>query len=205
MDLWTLAETYLNDDYEKYGVRLGKNWTVVDIGAAFGDFSIFAAQKSLKNKIYAIEPLPSSLNLFNQNIKNNHLKNIQIFPGAISSTKNKIFISEDNKNYGHSQTSTKSPLTTSAISLNNLFIKYQISHCDLIKCDCEGSEYDIFLHLSSSTYQKIDRLVMEYHLFTPDSFKQFKQLCFTLRKNKFYLKLSPNPVHSNIAFLYAFK
>jgi tRNA/tmRNA/rRNA uracil-C5-methylase (TrmA/RlmC/RlmD family) len=123
MDLWTLTETYLNADYEKNGTNLGKNWTIIDIGAAFGDFSVFAAQKSSKNKIYAVEPLPSSINLLKQNIKNNHLKNIQIFSGAISSTNNKIFISEDHKNYGHSQTSLKSVLTAPAISLNNLFLK----------------------------------------------------------------------------------
>lgn len=205
MDLWTLAETYLNSDYEKYGDKLGVNWTIVDIGAAFGDFSIFTAQKSPLNQVIAIEPLPSSQKLLCQNIKTNKLKNIKIFSGGISSTQSKINISENNKNYGHSQTSTQSDYSVPAISLDKLFNKYKISHCDLIKCDCEGSEYDIFLNLPSKTYQKIDRIIMEYHLFTSDSLHQFKQLSSLLKKNKFNLKLFPNPVHSNLGFLYAFK
>jgi len=205
MDLWMLTETYLNIDYEKYGVKIGFNWNIIDIGAAFGDFTILAAQKSLKNKIIAVEPLPSSLNLLKKNIKNNHLKNIKIFSGAISSSNKIIKISEDKKNYGHSQVSQKSSLEIPALSLDSLFKKFNISHCDLIKCDCEGSEYDIFLKLPNSIFQKIDRIIMEYHLFASDSPKNLKLLLSVFKKNNFQIKLSPNPVHSNIGFLFAYK
>lgn len=205
MDLWTLIETYVNNDYQKYGTNIGSSWIIIDIGAAFGDFTVLAAQKSPLNQIIAVEPLPSSLKLLRQNIKSNHLKNIKIFSGGISSVRNKINISEDNKNYGHSQTSKKSPLTASAISLNKLFSKYKILHCDLIKCDCEGAEYDIFLNLSPKTYQKIDRIVMEYHLFDSNSYRKFKLLKSIFKKNNYQLKVFPNPVHSNLGFLYAYK
>ena len=205
MDLWTLIETYVNNDYQKYGTNIGSSWIIIDIGAAFGDFTVLAAQKSPLNQIIAVEPLPSSLKLLRQNIKSNHLKNINIFSGGISSVRNKINISEDNKNYGHSQTSKKSPLTASAISLNKLFSKYKILHCDLIKCDCEGAEYDIFLNLSPKTYQKIDRIVMEYHLFDSNSYRKFKLLKSIFKKNNYQLKVFPNPVHSNLGFLYAYK
>jgi len=205
MDLWTLIETYINNDYQKYGTNIGSGWIIIDIGAAFGDFTVLAAQKSPLNQIIAVEPLPSSLKLLRQNIKSNHLKNINIFSGGISSVRNKINISEDNKNYGHSQTSKKSPLTASAISLNKLFSKYKILHCDLIKCDCEGAEYDIFLNLSPKTYQKFDRIVMEYHLFDSNSYRKFKLLKSIFKKNNYQLKVFPNPVHSNLGFLYAYK
>lgn len=205
MDLWMLTETYLNIDYEKYGVKIGSSWNIIDIGAAFGDFSILAAQMSKLNKIIAVEPLPSSVNLLIQNINNNHLKNIKIYSGAISSSNKIIKISEDKNNYGHSRISQNSSISVPSLSLDQLLKKYSISHCDLIKCDCEGGEYDIFTKLSSTTYQKIDRIVMEYHLFNFDSSKKFEKLCSVLIKNKYILKISPNPVHSNIAFLFASK
>jgi len=204
MDIWTLTETYLNRDYEKYGTKLGKNWTIVDIGAAFGDFSVFAAQKSPLNKIIAVEPLPSSQKLLQQNININKLKNIKIFSGGISSTKSKINISENNKNYGHSQTSLVSSLSAPSISLPKLFSKYNLKHCHLIKCDCEGAEYDIFSNIPSSIYAKIDRIIMEYHLFDFDSEQKFQRLKSILKKNNYRLKIFPNSVHSNLGFLYAF-
>ncbi|MDD3998485.1 MAG: FkbM family methyltransferase [Candidatus Shapirobacteria bacterium] len=205
MDLWTLTETYLNSDYEKHGDKLGVNWTIIDIGAAFGDFSVFAAQKSSLNQIIAIEPLPSSQRLFRQNIRMNKLKNIIIFSGGISSTQNKINIAENNKNYGHSQTSSTSSFCVDAISLPKLFSKYNLKHCHLIKCDCEGTEYDIFSNVPSSIYAKIDRIVMEYHLFDFDSQQKFQRLKSIFKKNNYRLKISPNPVHSNLGFLYAFR
>lgn len=205
MDLWTLTETYLNNDYQKYGTQLGSGWTIIDIGAAFGDFSVFAAQKSPLNQIIAIEPLPSSQKLLRQNIAYNHLKNIKIFSGGISSTRTKINILENEKNYGHSQTSSASSLSANAISLPKLFSKYKLKHCHLIKCDCEGSEYDIFLNLTSSTFQKIDRIIMEYHLFDSDSYRKFQLLKSIFKKNNYRLIISPNPVHSNLGFLYAEK
>lgn len=205
MDLWTFTETYLNNDYQKYGTQIGSGWTIVDVGAAFGDFSVFAAQKSSSNKIIAIEPLPSSQKLLRQNININKLKNIKIFSGGISSTKNKINISENNKNYGHSQTSPASSLSAPSISLPKLFSIYNLQHCHLIKCDCEGAEYDIFSNIPQSTYNKIDRIVMEYHLFDRDSHHQFQLLKLIFKKNHYRLKISPNPVHSNLGFLYAEK
>lgn len=203
MDLWTLAETYLNQDYEKNGIEIGHDWTIVDIGAAFGDFSIFAAQKSSHNKVLAIEPLPSSLNLLSQNIKNNHLQNIQVFSGAISSTKKKICISENKTNYGNSQTSSKSSIKVTSLSLGEIFKKYNLTHCNLIKCDCEGSEYDIFLSINPEFFKSIDNIVMEYHLFDFSSIDKFNQLKSFFIKNGFKLKITPNPVHSYIGFLSA--
>ena len=205
MDLWTLGETYLNRDYENHGARLGLRWTIIDIGAAFGDFSVFAAQQSPDNHVIAVEPLPSSLYLLKQNINNNHLKNISIFSGALSSTQTKIPILENKTNYGHSLISSAATKLVDSISLTELFTRYHISRCHLIKCDCEGSEYDIFSGLPAATFKKINRIVMEYHLFTDGSSQKFEKLQIVLKKNNFKLKLSPNPIHSNLGFLYAFK
>jgi len=147
--------------------------------------------------------LPSSVKLLRQNIANNHLNNIDIFSGGISSSHQKIYLSENTKNYGHSFTSTISSTMAKAISLPKLFTKYNLKHCHLIKCDCKGAEYDIFSNISPSTYNKIDQIVMEYHLFDQDSRRKFQRLKSIFKKNHYRLKISPNPVHSNLGFLYA--
>lgn len=38
-----------------------------------------------------------------------------------------------------------------------------IPRCDLLKIDCEGSEYEIFYLSSSETLNKIERIVGEFH------------------------------------------
>ena len=204
MDLWTLTETYLNRDYEKNGIKIGSDWTVVDIGAAFGDFSILAAKKSDNNKIIAVEPLPSSLDLLQKNLEINKIKNVKLYCGAISSQKKYLNIFEDSKNFGHSQISN-SGQKIKTISLPKLFSRYNVTHCNLIKCDCEGSEYDIFSKLGHNFYKKVDNIVMEYHLFDHKSKYKFKTLQKVFSDNGYYIKITPNPVHSNLGFLFAFK
>ena len=48
---------------------------------------------------------------------------------------------------------------------------------DLVKMDCEGSEYDIVASASGATMSRIDRLVLEYHPAPPE---QVAQLFATL-------------------------
>ncbi len=40
---------------------------------------------------------------------------------------------------------------------------YELDHIDLIKMDCEGSEYEIIRSLSEDTFNKIDGFILEYH------------------------------------------
>jgi FkbM family methyltransferase len=205
MDLWMIMETYVRSDYEVHGPRIGKDWTIIDIGAATGDFAILAAQRSLQNKVYAIEPYTESFNMLTNNIRLNKIENIVPVKIAISDKKEvSLKINErnlgNNGEYGQDKIHTiKSP----AMSLEQLFKQYQINHCHLVKCDCEGAEFEIFNNLNKGVYQKIDNIVMEYHLFDP-SFK-LQQLINNFEQHGFQIKISSNPVHKNIGFLWAKK
>ena len=46
MDVWTIKETNLDRDYEVFGAAIQDGWNIVDIGAAMGDFTIFAARQA---------------------------------------------------------------------------------------------------------------------------------------------------------------
>lgn len=205
MDLWVVTETYLSRDYEKHGTTIKDHWTIIDIGAAFGDFSILAAKRSPKNKVYAIEPLASSYALLQENIHLNRLKNVYSFPLALSSKYSQVSITENKNNYGHSHLSPKHSQTVTALSLDKFFSQHKITTCHFLKCDCEGSEYDIFLNLSPKTYKKIKNICMEYHLFSPTHSRLLKNMVSEFKKNSFTVTLTSNPVHSNIGFLFAHK
>lgn len=88
-------------------------------------------------------------------------------------------------------------------SLDELFQRTKISHCDFMKVDCEGAEYSIFSHASKKNLKKITHIAFEVHFFTEEMKQQYKKLCSTLSDNGFRLVEKSNPVHTEIGFLYA--
>ena len=206
MDLWVISETYIKKDYQQHGCPIADNWTVIDIGADLGDFSILAGQTSFQNIVYAIEPFISSYKLLLKNVRLNNLNNVKAFNIGLTSKNGYLSIDQNQKNLGNNisnfsqikiSSSVRSYTLSSFLKVNN------IKKVDLLKSDCEGAEFDIFLNLSPKTYKKIDRIVMEYHLF--DSQNQLGNLVKKLKRNNFQVKQAPNPVHQNIGFIYAHK
>ncbi|MBU4264713.1 FkbM family methyltransferase [Patescibacteria group bacterium] len=209
MDLWVLTETYLKKDYEVFGIKIKKNWIIIDIGAGVGDFSIFAAKKSKSNTIYAIEPFFESCKLLQKNITQNKIKNIFTNNLAIA-TNNNITLNINSSNFLNTRTIQEVGIErerererVKSMPLSKYFQVNKIKTCNLLKCDCEGAEFDIFLNLNKETYQKIENIIMEYHLFNPTN--KLKDLINTFSKNGFKIKTHPNPIHNNIGFLFATK
>jgi len=73
MDIWTLKETLIDKQYEKFN-KIEKDDLVIDIGAAIGDFSISASKRA--NKVIAYECDPERVMLMEKNIKLHQAKNI---------------------------------------------------------------------------------------------------------------------------------
>ena len=59
MDIWSIKETFIDRFYTKYGCELGKDWTIVDIGAAIGEFSLYAAVKTPARASLPMSPSPN--------------------------------------------------------------------------------------------------------------------------------------------------
>ncbi len=206
MDLWVIGETYIKKDYQQHGCAIADNWTVIDIGADLGDFSVLAGQTSSQNKVYAIEPFLSSYKLLKKNIKLNNLNNINAFNIGLASKNGYLSIDQNQTNLGNN-TSNFSQIKTSnsvrSYTLSSFLMATNMKKVDLLKSDCEGAEFDIFLNLPQKTYKKIDRIVMEYHLFNPQY--HLRDLIKKLNQNGFNIKKTPNPIHKDIGFLYAYK
>lgn len=133
LDILTLKEVIMDDEYQKKGVQIThEDRIIVDIGAGFGDFSIMIAKKFPKAKIYAFEPDPIYFKLLNVNISRNKIKNV--FP-------HKLRIN----------------------SLRQIFALLSSSKCDFMKMDCEGCEFSIINRKNKGDLQRVKKLVMEYH------------------------------------------
>lgn len=148
-----------------------KQATIIDIGGHFGYFSLFASnQAHLNSKIYTIEPSRSNYNQLNKNIQDTGKNNIESFRLAIGDENRncKLFLgTSENHSIFHdysllNQQSGKADHIEMQ-TLEQFILNNQIEKVDFLKLDCEGAEYKIIASTPKSIFQKIDRIVMEFH------------------------------------------
>ncbi len=216
MDIWCLKETHIDRFYEVYGAELQDGWTVVDIGAGLGDFSIRAAHQFPASQVFAYEPFAESYKLLERNLAANQVGNVQIFQQAVGQTgallldlsggeplqitSRQTELAGSTNGAAPGENGARTQQVTS-LALNEVFVQNGIQRCDLLKMDCEGAEYDILLNAKPEALERVQRLVMEYH----DGFTSFshKDLVALLTSHGFSVSLTPNPVHPNLGYLYA--
>lgn len=164
-------EMYLQNNYFKtYSPKDGD--VVVDIGAHIGIFSIMVAQSKQKLKILSYEPSPALYNFLRRNIRLNVLdKGIRAVPVGVGEKEGvvKFYASdlvsgttawEAAREVVHPQDYIMASVTT----LEKIFETNQILHCDFLKMDCEGAEFEALLATPSEVFRKISHMAIEYHL-----------------------------------------
>lgn len=206
MDVWILKETLLDRQYELASVHLQDGWTVFDIGAALGDYSVWAAQQNPHGRVIAVEPYPPSISLMRTNLEKNHVHNVEVFEGAISAANGTTTLKIEGKVVQNSTAADgkhTNMIEVKTISLEELFRQYAISKCDYLKMDCEGGEYDILFTASGETLERIDRICMEIH--DGMTVHHRGEMIQFLERHGYQIKLTPNPVHQELAYLYAEK
>ncbi len=207
MDVWIIKETCLDRDYERNSVPIKDGWVVIDIGAGLGDFAITVAREHPGSVVYAYEPFPESFTLLQENIELNRVSNVRAFPYAVGKRSETMCLETTTGiAVQHSTARTATSLNPGAVqvpglSLADIFLNERLSRCDFLKVDCEGAEYDIFLHTDEETLRKIRHVCLEYH----DGVTAFSHadLIQFFKENGFQVKIHPSPAHSDLGFLYA--
>ncbi|MEO7531783.1 MAG: FkbM family methyltransferase [Sediminibacterium sp.] len=147
---------------------------VVDIGGNVGYFSFLLSSKKPGAKIYAFEPMIENLRVFNDNIKLNTalVNNIFLFNQAVTGDNNghvDLFFDNitDNsviasvvKDFSAQNTQVKK---VDAISLERIFEENNLLRVDLLKVDCEGSEYPIFYDSLEHLFERVQTIAIESH------------------------------------------
>lgn len=167
-------EIFMEDFYEADKLAgLPENPLVIDIGANAGFFNVMMFSKIKTARVFAYEPLPSNIKLFKKTIEQNNLmKNIQLEQMAVTGTCKEcieLFTEDTDDNTvvssvfsGFNKLNQKSILVP-AQSLTSIIEQNNFQKIDLLKLDCEGSEYDIIYNTDASTLKKIDMIVIEVH------------------------------------------
>ena len=209
MDVWIIKETCLDRDYETHGTPLQNHWTIVDIGAGLGDFTIYAAHQHPNSRVLGLEPFPESFELLKGNLALNQIEHVTAVPIAIGKENGTTQLATTGAAVQHT-TSLEDVAPEDAhfipvktMTLATLFEEYAITQCDFLKMDCEGGEYDILLHADDETVRKIKHIAMEYHDHVTDY--THKDLVNFLQEKGFIVQTSPNPVHDYLGFLFAIR
>ena len=147
---------------------------IVDIGANAGYFNIMLFSKIKEATVYAYEPIPVNYELFRKNISFNPgmEKNIHLFNKAVTGTPREnveLFMEHSADNsviasiYSDFDHQNKYSIKVPAISLQEIFDGNGFTHVDLLKVDCEGSEYPIIYETPPALWAKVKRLTIEVH------------------------------------------
>lgn len=208
MDAWCLKETWLERSYERYGFPVQPAWTVVDVGAGFGDFTVLAALASGSGTVIAIEPFLESVTLLRANLARNRVTNVRVEPVALGGKSGHVVLDDSvgdpimrpTISVPDASVANAIPATT----LDQLLLDQGVGHVDLLKIDCEGAEYEILFASTPELLRQIDRIVMEVH----DRLTEFTHADMTrfLTDAGYTVTYAPNAVHPDqIGYLWAIR
>lgn len=171
-DVSTLLVVFGRREYGK----IPRNAVCIDVGAHLGSFSMYAVSSGAA-AVYSYEPDPVLFKTLLRNVEANRLHS-QIFPcqaavvGAPASTV--TFRPEGNAS-GHVTPlpGDNGGISVKALTLTEIVEGNQLERVDVLKLDCEGSEYDIVFGTAPDIWRRIERVRLEYHFGRADELKKF--------------------------------
>jgi len=201
LDILTIKEIFLERQYEIHGKSIR---TIIDIGGNIGTFSIAASRQYPKAKIVTYEPASSTYKLLVDNVGLNKIFNIKVKKEAVGKKQG------ESKFYVHPASGLSSlypgrkemkservPVTT----LKEIIKANKIDRIDILKMDCEGSEYDIILNCQPQVLSKIRSMFVEYHDSLTDH--HHSELVSFLLKNNYSVQIQPHPIETDIGIITA--
>ncbi len=144
--------------------------TIIDIGANAGFFTFFAASRFPGAKIFSYEPVESNYRQLERNQALNSNVQVLCFQKAVYGYSGEIALSFDPRDsftttasvFGYSDSQLKT-VQVPCVTLPEIFDKHQLKRCNLLKMDCEGSEFEILYNCPVSYLHRIDQMAMETH------------------------------------------
>lgn len=177
----TIVEDVLEDD--GYGLKsiLGQypeladeEFTIIDVGGHIGSFAIAALSLFKKAKLLAFEPLEEAFNVYQENMKRFHDRNIVIYNRAVSYSFEKLTLaaSADPSEFtGNIMAVSVCPdgcenlnIEVATITLEDALRESGLEATKyLLKLDCECGEWDILSNISPKLAEKIFTVLGEWH------------------------------------------
>jgi FkbM family methyltransferase len=148
-----------------YGIRDGD--VVIDIGANIGVFAAFVLSCGSRVQLVAYEPNQQCLPWLLGNAGGPDHAGITVHGKAVGGSRGtRRLTARDNwllPALAAAECGEGDPVE--CVTLEDVLAENHLAGCDLLKLDCEGSEYEILLSCSEETLAGVRRVVAEYHAF----------------------------------------
>ena len=152
-DLAVLGQLYVNDEYEECPMADPK--VIIDLGAHFGDSTLYYHTRFPTARIIAVEPSPANYQRLLAHTKD--ITNITCVQAAIGAKDGEITLYEQSNSLGNSvreRESSTHGVSVPQQTLSNLLLKHVVVRADIVKFDIEGAESELF---ANSNAEKLSR------------------------------------------------
>lgn len=172
-DVFFVREALVERQYNPPGFEIQPTDRIIDVGGNIGAFAVCAAVQAPRGRVVTLEPAAENFALLVRNLRLNRLRNVIPVPAAVLSDARPatLYLSPDGTG-SHSifadlaaapHAAPHAVQPTDAVSLPELFERYELDVCQFLKLDCEGAEYEILYELPASYFPRIEKIALEYH------------------------------------------
>ena len=151
-----------------YPVHLGPDSVVLDIGAQIGGFSLLAGRAGAR--VLSYEPVPANFAALQRNLELNRAARVRAVQAAVTGAREtrQMFVPDDGGHTGrfslHPGRGTRT-IEAACVSLDEIIADNGLERLDLLKIDCQGSEYEILYGTAAKTFDRIRAMVVECEVF----------------------------------------
>ena len=163
---WLVSLQIAACEYRSPGFTPEAGWHVVDVGANIGVFSLWAER--LGADVTAFEPEPRTFASLVANVAGRRISPrqaalvgeavpaVRLYLSELSSTRHTVLGKEI-----ESREPLRDFVEVPAVTLADIVD----SGCDLLKLDCEGTEFEALLGADDETLRRAQRIILEFHRF----------------------------------------
>jgi FkbM family methyltransferase len=201
---------FLRDEYRVHRVKPNAWECVLDLGGNVGLFSVYASR--IARRVFSFEPYFPNYELLLANLVG--CPNVTAFCEAVASTPGTLRLLQPSDARASGSYSTHTGVAVDgahfekvpAVTLNQILDRGQIEHCELLKIDVEGQEYDILYGSSGDVFERIDRIHGEYHsVTTEDPQTRIENFSSFLKEQGYVVDIVPHRRKDNFGMFFASK
>ncbi|MDT4891294.1 MAG: hypothetical protein QOE97_329 [Pseudonocardiales bacterium] len=142
--------------------------TVVDIGGHIGTFSCRLTQLHRGASVFSFEPSATTASFLRRNVARNGVADrVQVFQRALAASSGHATFADNGAGSGLNGLRSAGRTAGVATEVETMGFDDVVAvaggSVDAVKIDCEGGEYDLVLGSSPSSWQSVQRVVIEFH------------------------------------------
>ncbi len=152
---------------------------VLDIGGQVGTFACRLAQVQPQASITTYEPSPTTADFLRRNVTRNGLADrVQVVQQALAASVGTAQFDDNGAGSGENSLVGGARGSVGTITVDTTTFDAAVAAVggpiQLVKMDCEGGEYDLVYASSPESWASVQRLVIEYHPVTGQSWDELR-------------------------------